>query len=328
MNTAKIITVIGSLNIDLVTLTSRMPSGGETLTASSFSTGPGGKGGNQATACARLSRPRPTSEPQLLPTSDIIIKLIGAIGADYFGTQIISFTSRCSIDTSGVMIVEGQPTGVAVILVEKDTGENRILLSPGANHAMIAEDFKIAKSLGTPLPNLILLQLEIPLSTVLQIIKTAMIAKVDVLLNPAPAVLLPTEAYQGLTHLIMNETEAATLTGRSLTEFERVNFNWANVTREFIAKGVKNVIVTLGAKGAFFASDDFLDGELVPATAVETVVDTTGAGDTFVGAYAISVVKKQGHMRDIIAHACKAAARTVEKAGSQQSIPWSDEVDR
>ena len=328
MNTANIITVIGSLNIDLVTLTPRIPSAGETITASSFSAGPGGKGGNQATACARLSRPKPTFEPHLTPTPDIIVKFIGAIGADNFGTQIISFMSRCSIDTSEVMIVDRQPTGVAVILVEKDTGENRILLSPGANFALVAEDFKIAKSLGTPLPNLILLQLEIPLSTVLQVIKTAMIAKVDILLNPAPAVLLPTEAYQGLTHLIMNETEAATLSGRSLAEFERADFNWANVTREFIAKGVKNVVVTLGAKGAFFANEDFLDGELVPAAAVETVVDTTAAGDTFVGAYAISIVKKEGNTRDIIARACKAAARTIEKAGSQQSIPWSDEVDR
>src|SRR5271156_5494793 len=119
---SKTITIIGSLNTDLVTVTPRVPSGGETLTASSFSTGSGGKGANQAVACARLSRPKPKTTSQL-STSDITVKMVGAVGSDEFGPALISGLKADRIDSSGVKVVDGQTTGVAVILVES-SGEN------------------------------------------------------------------------------------------------------------------------------------------------------------------------------------------------------------
>ncbi|KAF8860329.1 ribokinase-like protein [Acephala macrosclerotiorum] len=325
---AKTITIIGSLNTDLVTLTPRVPSGGETLTASSFTTGPGGKGANQAVACLRLSRPRPKAGV-FIP--DIKVKMVGAVGADEFGPRLVGGMSEDGIDTSGIRVVEGVSTGVAVILVEEGSGENRILLSTGANYTFKPEEFTTPKSLGTPLPDLIVLQLEIPLDAVLQILETAKKAGVAVLLNPAPAVKLPDEVYPAITHLIVNESEAALLTGRSVSSVEAPDFPWKEVTDEFISKGVKNVIVTLGSKGAFFASaGDKVDkrpGEFVSAAKVTKVIDTTAAGDTFVGAYAVKVVRGNNDLGEVVRLACKAAGKTVEKEGAQSAIPWADEVE-
>jgi ribokinase len=319
---SKTITIIGSLNTDLVTVTPRVPSGGETLTATSFSTGPGGKGANQAVACCRLSRPSP-GRP--FPYPDVVVRMIGAVGADEFGPRLISGMKADGIDVSGIREVEGETTGVAVIIVEEASGENRILLNPGANHTLHASDFTTPSSLGISPPHLIILQLEIPLETVLQILKTAKEARVPVLLNPAPAVSLPDEVLNGLDHLIVNESEAAILTGRSVEEVEVENFPWDTITAEFLAKGVKNVVITLGAKGAFYASSKGKSG-VVPAEKVKKVVDTTAAGDTFVGAYAVHVARGKMEMDEVVKLSCRAAGRTVERRGAQSAIPWEDEV--
>lgn len=322
---SKTLTIIGSLNTDLVTVTPRVPSGGETLTATSFSTGPGGKGANQAVACARLSRSCPHSSTQPA-ASDVIVKMVGAVGKDEFGPRLIESMGNDGIDVTGVKKVDGLATGVAVILVEEGNGENRILLNPGANYSLKARDFVTAESLGSPLPDLIVLQLEIPLETVLRILRTAKKAHVPVLLNPAPAVELPDEVFMGLAHLIVNESEAAILSGRSVDEVEKDGFVWEVVTDVFMAKGVENVVVTMGSKGAFHAGKEGGKG-FVPAANVKKVVDTTAAGDTFVGAYAVNVVRDEmKDMGSIVKHACKAAARTVEKKGAQSAIPWADEV--
>jgi len=313
--------------MDLVTLTPRIPSGGETLTATSFATGPGGKGANQAVASSRLSRPKASSPSTSTHTPDITVKMIGAVGADSFGPTLIQSMKNDLIDTSGVKTVEGVSTGVAVILVESDSGENRILLNPGANYSLRPENFLTPESLGSPLPSLIILQLEIPLDTVLQILETAKAAKVDVLLNPAPAVKLPDSIFPSIGHLIVNETEAAILTGRQVEEVEKEGFSWEVIGKEFLGKGVRNVVITLGGKGAYFAGKE---GEgYVDAEKVERVVDTTAAGDTFVGAYAVNIVRgKRGITKEIVRLACKAAGRTVEKQGAQSAIPWADEVER
>lgn len=324
----KTITVIGSLNTDLVTVTPRVPSGGETLTATSFSTGPGGKGANQAVAAVRLSRSK--SSPH---TSDVVVKMVGAVGADEFGPALVNGMKADGIDISGVQIIENQTTGVAVILVEEQTGENRILLNPGANHSLQPKDFLTPESLGSPLPDLVILQLEIPFDTVLQVIETAKKAGVEVLINPAPAVELPSSVFKNLAHLIVNESEAAILTGRNVEDVEAEGFDWNTVTRDFLSKGVQNVVVTLGSKGAFFASQTSGEGTFVAAEKVKKVVDTTAAGDTFVGAYAVGVVRKSGSRKgEVVAEdvklACRAAGRTVEKKGAQSAIPWADEVSQ
>ena len=255
--------------------------------------------------------------------------MIGAVGADEFGQPLITSMKSDGIDISGIAVIPDQTTGVAVILVEESSGENRILLNPGANHSLLPEQFLTPSSFGTPASDLIVVQLEIPLETVLQVLETAKRAGVDVLLNPAPAVQLPDEAYSAVTHLIVNESEAAILTGRSVEDVEEKGFQWDVVTEEFLKKGVKNVVVTLGAKGAFYSNvSDGGKGRYVTAEKVERVVDTTAAGDTFVGAYAVNIVRDGRSLatEDDVRLACKAAGRTVEKKGAQSAIPWADEV--
>ncbi|KAH6665661.1 ribokinase-like protein [Halenospora varia] len=303
----KIITVIGSLNTDLVTVTPRVPAGGETLTASSFHTGPGGKGANQAVATSRLSRSNPQNSTA---TPDITVKMIGSVGTDTFGPELIDFMSSSLVDTTGIQSIPNTNTGVATIIVESTSGENRILLSPGANAHL------------QPTRN--------PLETVLQILKTAKEAGVDVLFNPAPAVPLPMDVYPAITHLIVNETEAAILTSTPLSLVEDPSFNWDPIAKILLDRGAKNVIITLGSKGAYFSHQGMEKGGFVPCAKVEKVVDTTAAGDTFVGAYAVGVVRKGGESlvsEEDVKLACKASARTVEKEGAQKSIPWADEVD-
>ncbi|KAL8987535.1 MAG: hypothetical protein Q9177_003261, partial [Variospora cf. flavescens] len=214
------ITIIGSLNTDLITRTPRLPHPGETLTATSFSTGCGGKGCNQAVACARLSRssssPSSGDAPSLITT-----RMLGAVGGDdEFGGALIKGLQRNGVDASDVSVVKGQRTGVAVIVVEEDTGENRILLTPGANFSVmpgsLPEDLFLEgkKEEKKEKPALVILQLEIPLETVVHVMKRARANGVPVLLNPAPAPpaegkkRLPVDVFMGLEHLVLNETEA------------------------------------------------------------------------------------------------------------------------
>jgi ribokinase len=220
---------------------------------------------------------------------------------------------------------------VALIIVDKPTGENRIVLSPGANHVLQPGDFEtLQKKLKTQegrLPDLLIMQLEIPFATVLAALEAARREGVDVLLNPAPARKLPDEAYAGLAHLVVNETEAAILgeVEESVLDDEA---GLEKVARGFIGKGVQNVIVTLGGRGVYYMSKDGRKG-LLPAEKAK-VVDTTAAGDTFVGRYALDAVGKKGEAFDIeaaVKRANKAAAKTVERAGAQDSIPWRDEVE-
>jgi ribokinase len=310
-----VITIIGSLNADLTTYTSRIPGGGETLYANSFQTGSGGKGGNQASACAKLSRPR--ADPQ---NSTAIIKMIGAVGNDLYGRSLVQDLQSTGVDTTGVAVREDVETGVAVILVEETTGQNRILINAGANHTLTPEQFE---TIPLPLPALLIMQLEIPVATVVQVLRAAREAGVQVLLNPAPAVKLPEEAYAGLEHLVMNETEAAILGNCSMEEIED-DVRLPAVAGKFHGKGVKNVIITLGSRGVFYSKTGG-DSGLIPAKRVQ-VVDTTAAGDTFVGAYALEAVKAGFDIEAAGRRANGAAALTIGKKGAQVSIPWADEL--
>ncbi|KAL9039348.1 MAG: hypothetical protein Q9214_004914 [Letrouitia sp. 1 TL-2023] len=310
----KLITVIGSLNTDLITRTSRVPLSGETLTAESFSTGSGGKGANQATACARLSRCRRSPSDGM-----VIVQMVGAVGADIFGCDLVADLEQNGVDTSHVKIAKGEKTGVAVIVVEEATGENRIMITPGANHSLRPDQFD---DLPTPLPAMIVLQLEIPLDTVIRITHTAKLQKVPVLLNPAPAVPLPKDAYQGLAHLIVNETEAGILAKGKMPEGS-VKGNLSAACDIFHQLGVANVIITLGGEGVFYSCSE--RRERVPSLPVKKTIDTTAAGDTFVGAYAVCIIRGQS-IPESVRWANIAAAKTVEKEGAQDAIPWLDDM--
>ncbi|KAI4224052.1 MAG: hypothetical protein L6R36_004959 [Xanthoria steineri] len=344
----KTIQIIGSLNIDLITRTPRQPSPGETLTATSFTYGPGGKGANQAVACARLSRsknnqqqaasPSPSTSSSSTPT--INIQMIGAVGNDFFGHHLLSELKANGVDTTRVQQREddGPKTGTAVVIVEEDSGENRILITPGANASLVSSPSIIPPSSSmTSLPDLVILQLEIPLATVVSIIATARERGIDVLLNPAPAVgNLPRDVYKGLKHLIMNETEAALLMGALGSETAEAEEekgspkNTQDICERFHTLGVTNVIITLGAKGVYYSfrneAEGWGEGGHVPAAEVETVVDTTAAGDAFVGAYAVAVVGHGAGVPEAVRWANEVGARTVEKEGAMGAIPWGDEV--
>ncbi len=235
-----VISVIGSLNVDLVTRTPRVPVGGETLTSESFNIGWGGKGANQAVACARLSRTK--AQASSSQDSDVQVRMVGAVGDDEFHEGFLKALREDGLSTDKVQILKGKKTGVAVIIVETGSGENRIMFCPGANGDVKVEDLVDEDA------SVVLFQLELPLEVVLHNMKTARQKGAETIINPAPAVPLPDEAYQGLGHLIVNETEAAILSG-----IEKPS-SWDEVAAVFIARGVKNVIITLGGEVSFLSA--------------------------------------------------------------------------
>ncbi|KAL9026139.1 MAG: hypothetical protein Q9196_005149, partial [Gyalolechia fulgens] len=288
----KTITVLGSLNTDLLTLTTRIPAPGETLPSLSFSTGPGGKGANQAVACARLSSPHSTAEPTNSSTSSsaVQVKMIGAVGDDVFGRELVKRLEGDGVDVGGVRAAEDASTGTAVVIVEQGSGENRILIHGGANstvgvgddHGRIFDEIfpgRMAEGDGGKLPDLVVMQCEIPLGTVVAVLNEARRTGVPVLFNPAPA---PTTegdheagmfkgALNGLHHLILNRDEAAALASSTATAGSSPGRNshgngdgdgdlaphlqQLHITRHFHALGVRNVIITLGAEGVFWSCE-------------------------------------------------------------------------
>ncbi|KAI4131374.1 MAG: hypothetical protein LQ338_001259 [Usnochroma carphineum] len=318
------VTVIGSLNTDLITRTTRLPKPGETLTSTSFSTGCGGKGANQAVACARLSR-----SMNNISSPSVNVRMVGAVGEDTFGKDLVTELESNGIDASGVRLAAREKTGTAVVIVEEDTGENRILINPGANYSVLPSTFSPSLFSASSLPSLIILQLEILVHTVVHVIHAAKEAGVPVLLNPAPAVGLPSEIYSGMEHLILNETEAqllAEIGAQSLQEDGRLH----DACEYFLTRGVRNVVITMGADGVYWKSKNHAvvgntAMQHVTAAKVEKVVDTTAAGDTFVGAYAVGISSGMS-VDEAVRWANQAAAKTVEKEGAQDAIPWRDEV--
>uniref|UniRef100_L7JLU6 Ribokinase n=1 Tax=Pyricularia oryzae (strain P131) TaxID=1143193 RepID=L7JLU6_PYRO1 len=320
-----LITVLGSLNIDLVSYVPHHPLPGETLTANSFAVSPGGKGANQAIACAKLSRPQ---SDKTAATANV--RMVGAVGADSYGSLLRSNLEGHGVDVSGVAVrADPAKTGLAIIVVDEPTGQNRIILSPESNHDL---DKAVAIEAGLKdKPDLLIMQLEVPIPVVLEAMQAARTASVPVLLNPAPAVELPASAFEGLEHLIVNETEASVL-GRVAESVLDTEEGLRSVADGFVKAGVRNVVITLGGRGVYFLQGWTGKAALVPALKA-TVVDTTAAGDTFVGMYALAAVAASKAGVDFDAEAAvrtanKAAAKTVERKGAQDSIPWRDEATK
>ncbi|KAK0666098.1 putative ribokinase [Cercophora samala] len=324
------ITILGSLNTDLVAYVPHHPLPGETLTATSFMTSPGGKGANQAVACAKLSRPRSLSSPSAH------VSMVGAVGSDSNGDMLLHNLQTHGVDSSLVTKLPNQKTGIAMIVVEAETGQNRIIISGEANHS-VGEEYVTAGG-WLEKTDLLIMQLEVPMGTVVRAVGEAKARGVDVLLNPAPARVLPEGVYRGLKHLVVNETEAAILGGVEERELDTME-GLERVGRMFLEKGVENFIATLGGRGVFYLTRE--GGEekrgLVEAERGVRVVDTTGAGDTFVGRYALDAVRarKEGEggeggrfdIEGAVRRANKAAAVTVQREGAAASIPWRDEVE-
>ena len=252
-----IIAVMGGITQDMVTITERLPENGETVTSSSFTMSPGGKGANSAVAVYRLTRPNPKNpveNREVASTEDIQVRMIGAVGRDEFGPALKDNLYACGVNADGVRVVEGR-NGIAVTLVEERTGANRIMQYPGAAYKLEPTEFMTLESLGGGVaPDLVIAQLEMRRDTIEQAIETAYMNQIEVLLNPSPAFYLMPEIYPMITHLVMNETEAVLL---SLIKPDDIvnQTGWTSVNEYFQKLGVKNIVVTLGEKGAYYLNE-------------------------------------------------------------------------
>lgn len=290
------IVVLGSTNMDFVTYVEKAPQRGETVAGREFRTIPGGKGAGQAIAAARAGG---------------TVSLIGAVGNDAFGTRLRSTLEHSGVDTDDLRTAEG-PSGTAHIVVD-DEGGNAIVVVPGANgtldHLSPGDEGVIA-SAGT-----LLLQLEIPLAAVLAGAKAARRHGVRTVLTPSPAQPLPDELLAAVDLLVPNEHEAAVLTGRT----DPREAAGALLDR------VPEVVVTLGAAGCLWAARGS-EPLTVPAPAV-TAVDSTGAGDTFVGALAVALGEGRP-VPDALRWAAAAAALSVQREGATVSMPYRPEIEK
>ena len=296
-----IITVIGSSNTDLVVRVPRIPAPGETLLGHDMQRVPGGKGANQAIAASRVG---------------VMVHFVGCLGDDDFGDVAAMTLAREGLHLEHLVRVAGVPSGVALIAVAP-TGENSIIVAAGANAHLSAVDIDRATP-AIQTADLVIAQLEIPLATVQHAFMLARQFSIRTLLNPAPAQALPDALLSLADVLVCNETEAATLTGMAVTDRAAA----ITVARRLRERGPALVIVTLGGDGCLVASDDAVTH--IPAFIVP-VVDTTAAGDAFIGALAYRLVL--GDMPTTAAHyAAAAAALSVGVAGAQPSLPTGDQV--
>ena len=292
------ITVIGSANIDFVVELARRPEAGETLLGSDLRRFAGGKGANQAAAAARMGA----------HTS-----FYGCIGDDENGAFVRSKLVESGVDIEGLIRVR-RPTGTALILVTPD-GENSIVVSPGANHAL---DVEVVESTidGWADADIVVLNLESPLQTVEYVAAMANKRGIRVLLNAAPAEHVTAKTLALCDPLIVNEHEA-----RALLD-DRDSSPFAVLAQQFLDRGVRSIVITLGAAGAIVG--DLAGIDAVPAFAVN-VIDTTGAGDAFVGATACELAGGSG-LRDAVIFASGVAALSVQTMGAQSSYPFRSDI--
>ncbi|MCX7852597.1 MAG: ribokinase [Caldilineales bacterium] len=299
---ARPLIVLGSLNMDLVIRAPRHPRPGETLVGSNFGMFPGGKGANQAVAVARLGQP---------------VTMIGCVGRDAFGDALIATLQAAGVDTTGVARADAA-TGVALITLSA-AGENTIVVAPGANGAVTPELVRMHEPLMAGAAAL-LLQLEVPLPAVETAIRLARGHGVPVILNPAPARPLPAELIAQVDYLIPNQHEAALLTGLPVHSPEEAQMA-AEVLRR---SGAGVVVLTLGEQGALVLADG--EPVHVPAFPVE-VVDTTAAGDAFVGAFAVALSEGRAPV-EAATWGCAAGALACTVLGAQPSLPTRTAVLR
>ncbi|TPG96101.1 ribokinase [Pseudomonas caspiana] len=297
---AKVV-VIGSLNMDLVTRAPRLPRGGETLIGESFATVSGGKGANQAVAAARLGAR---------------VSMVGCVGSDAYGEELRGALLAEQIDCQAVSTVDDS-SGVALIVVD-DNSQNAIVIVAGANGALTPEVIDRFDAVLRA-ADVIICQLEIPDATVGHALKRGRELGKTVILNPAPASRpLPADWYASIDYLIPNESEASALSGLPVDSLASAE----TAASRLISLGASKVIITLGAQGSLFANGKGF--EHFPAPQVKAV-DTTAAGDTFVGGFAAALAAGKGE-GDAIRFGQVAAALSVTRAGAQPSIPTLSDV--
>ena len=297
-----VLLVLGSVNMDIVTTTSRFPGPGETIRSDGFFTAPGGKGANQAVAAARL---------------DVGTRMIGRVGGDSFGHELLESLSGYGVDVSLVLRDVGHTSGLAIINVDA-SGQNRIVVVPGANGACGQREIEAVESaLGGALA--LLLQFEIPTEVSLEAARRARARGVMVVLDPAPARPIPAEFYECIDYLTPNETEAAAIVGFPVDDAVSAE----RAARELLERGAGCAVIKMGAQGALYATEGA--SESLPAFPVD-VVDTVAAGDAFNAALAVALAEGKA-LRDAVLWGMAAGAVAVTRPGAQQAMPTRREVE-
>ncbi len=289
------IAVVGSANVDLTTFTNQFPKPGETIFGQRFDLGFGGKGANQAVA-ARLCGAE--------------VFMVARVGSDLFGPATIENFRKLGIDTTHVKQVEGLSSGVAPIFVEPN-GQNRILVVKGANDALKPADVDAAAE-ALKAADCIVLQFEIPLETVYYTIQFARRHGMRCILNPAPAQPVDLKALKDLDYFVPNESEAASITGQPVKNVEDAK----KCAENLVAGGMRRVIITLGVNGSLLARAG--GGEHLPSFAVKSV-DSSGAGDAFIGSFAVFLAEGVPE-REAVRRANLYAALSTTGVGTQKSF--------
>ena len=294
----KPIVVVGSVTMDMVTLTPQIPRIGQTVIGTSFSTTPGGKGANQAVAAARLGYP---------------VRFVGKVGDDIYGPQLLDNLSGAGVDTSAMTIAPGS-SGLAPIFLAEN-GQNAIVVVPGANGQVdctyVDQHVDVIRNAG-----MVLCQLELPLTTIDRTLALCAELGVPVMLDPAPAASLSDSIWKQVTWFTPNETEAGFyLDDGSKTEA---------VARNLVDRGVGGVVLKRGSEGAYVATADGKAGWVKPF--VVDAIDTVAAGDCFNGAFAVAILEGNDPWQ-AGRFACAASAISVTRRGAQASMPTRAEVD-
>lgn len=294
------ILVVGSINMDLTIHTERIPERGETITGKQFRTSPGGKGSNQAVAAAKLGAN---------------VKFLGAVGDDLYGEDLCRNLKNNNVDFSGIT-AQGVSTGVAVITV--CGGDNSIILDAGAN-GMVTKEVIAQKAELFEWADYVVMQAEIPPEAIEEAARLAKECSACVIFNPAPYKEFPVGIYKNVDIIVPNETEARLMTGITPADEGSV----AKAVDAIRAKGVKEVIITLGERGAVYSDDSGL--VFVPAVKTKAV-DTTAAGDCFIGAF-VTMLAEGKSKDEAVRYASKAAAFAVGRRGASDSLPVREDID-
>ena len=289
------IAVVGSANVDLTSFTDHFPKPGETVFGDSFDLGFGGKGANQAVAAKYCGAK---------------VQMVARVGDDLFGPATIQNFKSLGIGARHVKTVKGVSSGVAPIFVDK-SGQNRIVVVKGANDKLTAKGVNQAAS-RLKKADVIILQFEIPLATVYHTVRFARKNKIRCIVNPAPAAPVDLKELANVDYFIPNETEAATITGKPVDTLDQAKA----CAQYLLAQGIGRVILTLGEKGALLAGAEGM--ELIPSYPVEPK-DTTGAGDAFIGSFAVFLAEGMPE-RDALARANLYAALSTTSVGTQKSF--------
>jgi len=301
----KSLSILGIFVADLAFF-GRIPKKGETVLGDNFVIGPGGKGSNQSVAAGKAGAN---------------VSFISKIGNDDYGKMAKKIYAEANVGTKNLFVSEEKSTGVAAILLNKKTGENAISVVPGAAGALTIDDINIAED-EIKNASFFLTQLETPIDTVIHALKIAKTNNVTTILNPAPAATLDKEIFPLIDYFTPNETEASFYINKNIANEEDAK----NSSKDLLNLGIKNVVITLGDKGVYFENKD--ESHFVPSLDLgDKVIDTTGAGDAFNGAFATALCEDKS-IEEALKFANAFAGISTTRIGTANSMPSRDEIDK